>query len=80
MTDPRYAEMLAGLIAIDTTSRRSNLPLLDHVEAYLGGIDCRFRRIGGQEVGTLEKKADGIDDMHHIQTSAAASGTPLALA
>ena len=51
MTAPRYAEMLAGLIAIDTTSRRSNLPLLDHVETYLGAFDCRFRRIGGQDEG-----------------------------
>ena len=43
-----YAQVLADLIAIDTTSSRSNLPLIEHVEAYLSRFDCRVERIAGE--------------------------------
>ncbi len=35
-------DLIRDLIAFDTTSRESNLELIDYVEAYLGklGVDC----------------------------------------
>jgi acetylornithine deacetylase len=39
----KSAKILADLVAFDTTSATSNLPLLDYVEQYLGqyGVSCR---------------------------------------
>lgn len=43
MPNPTSSEILADLVAFDTTSRHSNLPLIDYVEAYLArhGVECR---------------------------------------
>ena len=38
-------EMLAALVAFDTTSRESNLPLIEFVEDYLDGLDVRHIRV-----------------------------------
>ena len=48
MNDDLYARVLADLIAIDTTSSRSNLAFIDHVEDFLRGVDCRMERIPGE--------------------------------
>ncbi|HEY1930835.1 MAG TPA: acetylornithine deacetylase [Acetobacteraceae bacterium] len=37
------AEMLARLVAFDTTSRNSNLPLIDHVRQYLDAHGVQYR-------------------------------------
>ncbi|NEL74500.1 MAG: M20/M25/M40 family metallo-hydrolase, partial [Xanthomonas perforans] len=37
--------ILADLIAIDTTSRESNLALIDYVERHLGGFGVAGRRV-----------------------------------
>ena len=48
---PTTAELLARLVGFDTTSRHSNLALIDHVRDYLGqhGVTCR---IGHDPTGT----------------------------
>lgn len=38
-------EILARLVAFDTTSSRSNTPLLDYVEDYLRGYGLTARRV-----------------------------------
>lgn len=38
-------DILAKLVAFDTTSRNSNLPLIDWVEAYLAGYGVQSRRV-----------------------------------
>lgn len=40
---------LRDLVAFDTTSRESNLPLIDHVEAYLAGLGARCERIPSED-------------------------------
>ncbi|MEQ3698800.1 MAG: M20/M25/M40 family metallo-hydrolase, partial [Paracoccus sp. (in: a-proteobacteria)] len=44
MQTPTSQQILAQLIAFDTTSHRSNLALIDHVRAYLAehGVDSRL--------------------------------------
>lgn len=42
---PETLEMLARLMAFDTTSRNSNLPLIDFAEAYLREAGARTERI-----------------------------------
>jgi acetylornithine deacetylase len=44
-TDPASRDILARLVAFDTTSRNSNLPLLDYVEAYLARHGVVSRRV-----------------------------------
>lgn len=44
------AEMLARLVAFDTTSRNSNLPLIDHVRQYLDAHSVPYR-ISRNEAG-----------------------------
>jgi acetylornithine deacetylase len=41
----RIRKLLADLVGFDTTSDRSNLPLVDHVERYLSAFDLTVRRI-----------------------------------
>jgi len=48
VNDIIYTRMLAELIAFDTTSCRSNLPLIEYVETYLRDFDCRVERIAGE--------------------------------
>jgi acetylornithine deacetylase len=45
MTMGRIAEILSSLVAFDTTSRNSNLPLIDWVEAYLQPLGFTLERI-----------------------------------
>jgi acetylornithine deacetylase len=45
MTDPVSRGILARLVAFDTTSRNSNLPLLDYVEDYLLKHGVAARRV-----------------------------------
>lgn len=45
MADPASRDILARLVAFDTTSRNSNLPLLDYVEDYLKGHGVVSRRV-----------------------------------
>ncbi len=40
---PTTAEMLARLVAFDTTSRNSNLPLIGFVRSYLDGLGVPYR-------------------------------------
>ncbi|WP_269714896.1 acetylornithine deacetylase [Caulobacter sp. NIBR2454] len=42
---PRAIDLLAKLVAFDTTSRRSNLALIEWVEAYLSGLGVASRRV-----------------------------------
>lgn len=56
---------LRDLVAYDTTSRESNLPLIDHVEAYLTGLGARCERIPSEDRrkanlhATIGPEADG---------------------
>ncbi len=45
MPVPMSSEILADLVAFDTTSRNSNLPLIEHVEAYLAECGVESRRV-----------------------------------
>jgi acetylornithine deacetylase len=45
----RAADELARLVAFDTTSRGSNLPLIAHVEALLAGLGVSSRRIANAD-------------------------------
>ena len=45
MPVPKSSEILADLVAFDTTSRNSNLPLVEHVEAYLAACGVESRRV-----------------------------------
>ena len=45
MPVPKSSEILAGLVAFDTTSRNSNLPLIEHVESYLAEYGIASRRV-----------------------------------
>ncbi len=51
MTGTRYSpeDMIARLVAFDTTSSRSNLPLIDFVEDYLHGHGVICRRTGDDQ-------------------------------
>src|SRR3954452_9855391 len=42
---PAARELLATLVGFDTTSRGSNLPLIEWVEAYLDGLGVPHRRV-----------------------------------
>src|ERR1051325_5850933 len=42
---PAARELLCDLVAFDTTSRHSNLQLIQWVEAYLDGLGVRHRRV-----------------------------------
>ncbi|MDG2521306.1 acetylornithine deacetylase [Caulobacter segnis] len=42
---PRAIDLLARLVAFDTTSRLSNLALIEWVEAYLAGLGVSSRRV-----------------------------------
>ncbi|WP_369062413.1 acetylornithine deacetylase [Caulobacter sp. 73W] len=46
---PRAIDLLARLIAFDTTSRLSNLVLIEWVEAYLSGLGVSARRVPNAE-------------------------------
>ena len=67
MQGPRFTskEMIAKLVAFDTTSRNSNLPLIDFVSEYLGAYGVQLVRVpsaDGQKVNlyaTLGPKAPG---------------------
>lgn len=45
MASRRTVDLLATLVAFDTTSRNSNLALIDWAEAYLGGFGFTSERI-----------------------------------
>lgn len=45
MTNPTSRDILADLVAFDTTSRNSNLPLIDYVETYLARHSVESRRV-----------------------------------
>lgn len=45
MPTPTSRELLADLVAFDTTSRNSNLPLIEYVEAYLSSHGVASRRV-----------------------------------
>ncbi|MCF3936611.1 acetylornithine deacetylase [Acuticoccus sp. M5D2P5] len=51
MQAPTSPELLARLVSFDTTSRLSNLPLIDFVEDYLAGYGIESRRVM-DETGT----------------------------
>ena len=42
---PKSSEILADLVAFDTTSRNSNLPLIDYVEQWLDAHGIKSRRV-----------------------------------
>src|SRR4051794_30296146 len=42
---PAARELLSTLVGFDTTSRGSNLPLIEWVEGYLDGLGVRHRRV-----------------------------------
>ena len=46
---PRALELMSKLIAFDTTSRLSNLALIEWVEAYLDGLGVPHRRVPNAE-------------------------------
>ncbi|MDZ4317922.1 MAG: acetylornithine deacetylase, partial [Phenylobacterium sp.] len=46
---PRALEILERLVAFDTTSRLSNLALIEWVEAYLDGHGVGHRRVPNAE-------------------------------
>jgi acetylornithine deacetylase len=45
MRAPRTSEILEALVGFDTTSRKSNLPLVEWVEAYLDRFGVAHERI-----------------------------------
>ena len=45
MTQMSVVDLLADLIAFDTTSNRSNLPLIEFIESYLASYGVTSRRI-----------------------------------
>jgi len=45
----RAQEMLARLVAFDTTSRNSNLALIEFVEAWLGALGVNSHRVANQD-------------------------------
>lgn len=45
MTHLSSRDILAQLVAFDTTSRNSNLPLIEYVETYLAGYGVQSRRV-----------------------------------
>jgi acetylornithine deacetylase len=45
MASEATIDHLSRLIGFDTTSRNSNLPLIEHVEAFLDGLNVRHERI-----------------------------------
>ncbi len=45
MSDPTTENLLADLIAFDTTSRESNIPLIAYVETYLDGFGIPHLRV-----------------------------------
>lgn len=47
MASDRTIDMLARLVSFDTTSRNANLPLIEHVEAYLDGLGVAYERVSG---------------------------------
>jgi acetylornithine deacetylase len=49
--DARAIDMLAKLVAFDTTSRRSNLELIGFVEHYLSGFGISSRRVPNADGG-----------------------------
>jgi acetylornithine deacetylase len=48
---PAARELLATLVGFDTTSRGSNLPLIEWVEAYLDGLGVPHRRVPNADGG-----------------------------
>src|SRR5436190_15481086 len=46
---PAARELLATLVGFDTTSRLSNLALIEWVEAYLDGLGVAHRRVPNAE-------------------------------
>lgn len=48
MSSPSSAELLSRLIAFDTTSRNSNLPLIEFVEGFLADHGVASRRVGDE--------------------------------
>ncbi|HYW76537.1 MAG TPA: acetylornithine deacetylase [Gammaproteobacteria bacterium] len=48
MSEPRAIDLLAELVALDTTSNQSNLPLIAFIEDYLAGHGIVSRRIPDQ--------------------------------
>jgi acetylornithine deacetylase len=50
-TRKSIADVLGRLVAFDTTSRNSNLPLIDYVEELLRPLPCRIERISGAHAG-----------------------------
>src|SRR3569833_2070809 len=46
---PRAIEILETLVSFDTTSRVSNLPLIEWVEAYLGKLGVATRRVANAD-------------------------------
>jgi len=67
MQSPRFTsrEMIARLVGFDTTSRNSNLPLIDFVSEYLGAYGVQLVRVPSADGGkanlyaTLGPKAPG---------------------
>jgi len=56
MTDPRtipprVEPILAALVSFDTTSRHSNLPIIEWIEAYLAAHEVSFSRYAGGDDG-----------------------------
>lgn len=50
MSAPKSArDWLTELVAFDTTSRHSNLALIDHVQAYLSGLGARCERVANAD-------------------------------
>ncbi|HEX5377413.1 MAG TPA: acetylornithine deacetylase, partial [Phenylobacterium sp.] len=48
---PRALELMSTLIGFDTTSRLSNLALIEWVEAYLDGLGVPHRRVPNADGG-----------------------------
>lgn len=48
---PQSRAILERLVAFDTTSRNSNLPLIDYVADYLARHGVKARRVGGAQPG-----------------------------
>ena len=72
---PTTAEMLARLVAFDTTSRNSNLPLIGYVRSYLDGLGVAYR-VSTDETGQKAnihaiigpREAGGLALSGHVDT------------
>ena len=72
---PRALDLMSTLIGFDTTSRLSNLALIEWVEAYLDGLGVAHRRVPNPE-GTKTKPVEREPSSCGVHSCAARLSAP----